>query len=156
MNAGIAAFHVNEPNVSFYSAAKDNLPVKFIAHASLQIGISNSNISLAPSAEYIQQGSQKDIIAGAMIKYKLIEESRYTGFVKGANLSLGALYRVSDAFIPCVQMEFANYAIGLSYDTNISRLTNATSGKGGFEISLRFINPNPFISKPEAKSPRFF
>ena len=156
MNAGVAAFHVNQPNVSFYSSEKDNLPIKIVMHGSLQFGIKNSNMSVLPSFIYTQQGSQKDIIAGAMIRYKLIEESRYTDFIKGAAFSLGGLYRVGDAFIPCLQLEFANYAIGLSYDSNISKLSNATSGKGGLEISLKFINPNPFIGATATKSPRFF
>ena len=54
-----------------------------------------------------------------------------------------------------MQLEFANYAMGMSYDVNTSGLIYATSGKGGFEISLRWINPNPFTGKPLTKTPRF-
>ena len=41
-------------------------------------------------------------------------------------------------------LEVANFAVGMSYDINVSSLKVASSGKGGFEISLRYTNPNPF------------
>jgi type IX secretion system PorP/SprF family membrane protein len=156
VNAGLAVFHINQPNVAFLSTEKDQLPVKFVFHGNSQIGFSNSKYSIVPSFLYVQQGTTKDIIAEGMLRIKLIEESKYTGFVKGAALSLGGEYRIDDAIIPQVQLEFSNYAMGLSYDVNTSGLTTATSGRGGFEISLRWINPNPFTGKTVTKTPRFF
>ena len=91
------------------------------------------------------QGSQKEITFGTMIKYKLKEESKYTGVIKSTVLSLGCFYRNRDAVIPYFLMEMDKYTIGISYDTNISSLTAATTGRGGFEISLRFGTPSPFL-----------
>jgi hypothetical protein len=42
-------------------------------------------------------------------------------------------------------MEYANYAIGFSYDINTSGLQTASNARGGMEITLRFVNPNPFL-----------
>jgi type IX secretion system PorP/SprF family membrane protein len=156
INAGVSFFHLNQPNISFYSTSKDDLPIKIVMHAALQFGLKNSKLSFCPSFVYMQQESLKNIIVGTFLRYKLIEESKYTGFVKGAAISFGGHYRVGDAFIPSVQLELAHYAIGICYDVNTSNLKNASSGKGGIEISLRYCNPNPFTSKPSSKSPRFF
>jgi len=157
MNTGISFFHVSQPNVSFYSASKDNLPIKMVIHTNMLISFKNTKQSLIPSFEYIQQGPLKNIVAGILLRLKLMDESKYTGRVKGAAISLGGNCRIGDALIPQVMMEFANYAIGLSYDVNTSGLTGVTSGKGGFEISLRYINPNPFTGKSiSTKTPRFF
>ena len=156
INLGMALFHINQPNIAFFSTEKDPLPVKIVLHGNSQIGFGNSKYSLEPSFIYIQQGASKDIIAGALIRIKLQEESKYTGFIKGAALSLGSLYRFGDALIPDIQLEFSGYAMGISYDVNTSGLTYATSGKGGLEVSLRWINPNPFTGKPLSKTPRFF
>ena len=156
MKLGFAVFHLNSPNISFYSSAKNILPMKLVTHCDFQFALNNSNISLAPSFVYIQQGSQQNIIAGTLLRFNLIEESKYTGFVKGAAASFGGFYRPGDAIIPTVQLEMSNYAIGLSYDVNISDLRNVSFGKGGFEISLRYINPNPFTGRSVSKSPRFF
>jgi type IX secretion system PorP/SprF family membrane protein len=147
MNAGVAAFHVNKPDLSFYSTTLDNLPMKIVVHATSQIGFKNTKNSIVPALIYMQQGPLKNIIAGFLVRRSLMAASKYTGNIKGAAISFGGLYRVGDAVIPQVQIEFANYAIGFSYDINISGLTNITAGKGGFEISLRFINPNPFTGR---------
>jgi type IX secretion system PorP/SprF family membrane protein len=156
MNAGISVFHLNQPNISFNSTSKDNLPLKLVMHSAFQIGIKNSRISLAPSFLFMQQGSLQNIVVGTLIRYKLIEESKYTGFIKGAAISFGGHYRTGDAFIPSVQLEIAQYAIGISYDINTSNLKNASYGKGGIEFSLRFYNPNPFTGKSISKTPRLF
>lgn len=155
-NVGISVFHINSPNVSFYSTAKDNLPLKITGHGALQMGINNSKYSLEPSFEYVQQSSLKDIVAGLLMRIKLQDESKYTGFVKGAALSLGSYYRIGDAVIPAIQLEIAEYALGVSYDINTSALKAVSQGRGGFEISIRYNNPNPFTGKPTTKTPRFF
>jgi len=79
-----------------------------------------------------------------MIRYLLRPQSKYTGFIKETAILFGGHYRTGDAFIPSVMIEMANYAIGISYDVNISSLKTVSSGKGGVEIVLRYINPNPF------------
>ncbi len=78
--------------------------------------------------------------------------------MKESAFYLGGYYRVSDAFIPSVMVEFANYALGLTYDVNVSKLRTATNAKGGIEISLRYSTPNPFTykyGKGRSKSVRF-
>jgi hypothetical protein len=84
---------------------------------------------------------------GSNFRYQLREESKYTGYVKGSAVSLGVFYRNKDAVISSFLFEFSHYAIGISYDSNISNLKTASQGRGGIEISLRFLNPNPFMSK---------
>ena len=80
-----------------------------------------------------------------MVKYYFSENSKYTGLIKRSSIGFGAYYRNKDAMILSTLIEFGQYAIGYSYDLNISRLANASNGRGGSEISLRFVTPNPFI-----------
>ena len=79
-----------------------------------------------------------------MVRHTIKEESKYTGLLKETAILLGVYYRVGDAIIPSFMFEMANYAVGISYDINISSLTEASEGAGGFEISFRYITPNPF------------
>jgi len=149
INAGAAVFHINQPDQTFYgtydpSMAGVKLYMRWVGHALVEYSIPNSNMQLIPSVVYYLQGPAQETDFGLKVRYILRQDSKYTGYVKGAALDLGGYYRVGDAFIPMVQVEFSNYAIGISYDVNVSSLTTATSGAGGFEISLRFINPNPF------------
>ena len=147
-NVGAAIYHINQPNMSYYGSSADGtkLYMRYVFHGYLLYGIQNSNISLVPSFVYYMQGPATEFDAGLKIRYVLKQESKYTGINKGSAFDIGAFYRVGDAIAALVQLEFGSYAIGISYDVNVSDLTTASSGKGGFELSLRFLNPNPFMS----------
>jgi hypothetical protein len=75
----------------------------------------------------------------------LREDSKYTGYVKGATVSLGGFYRNKDAFVTAGVIEFSSYSLRVSYDINVSKLKAASCGKGGIGFSIRFLNPSPFL-----------
>jgi type IX secretion system PorP/SprF family membrane protein len=143
---GASVFHVNQPSYSFYGTG-EKLYLKMVGYANAEIGIANSNVSIVPGVVYSQQGTAGELLAGTMFQYQLTADSKYTGFVKASSLSLGAYYRGNDAVIATALFKISQYAIGVSYDVNISSLKTASTGRGGFEISLRFVNPNPFLYK---------
>jgi hypothetical protein len=84
------------------------------------------------------------ITFGNLFRYQLSDASKYTKLKNSSAVSFGLYYRLKDAIIPMVQFEYQSFALGISYDYNTSKLSAGTNGNGGFEISLRFINPNPF------------
>lgn len=143
---GASVFHVNQPSYSFYGTG-EKLYLKMVGYANAEIGVPNSNVSIVPGVVYSQQGTSGELLAGTMFQYQLTADSKYTGFVKASSLSLGAYYRGNDAIIATALFKISQYAIGVSYDVNISGLKTASTGRGGFEISLRFVNPNPFLYK---------
>ena len=153
VHAGLSLFHLNNPSYSYYSSS-EKLYTKIVGHADVLFGIKNTNIALMPGIIYMQQGPSSEIYPGCFFRYMLKEQSKFTGFVKGASIMFGTHFRTStinsDAFIPSLQLEVAEYTFGVSYDMNISGLKTATSGMGGFEISLRYGNPNPFLYKSAA------
>ena len=57
------------------------------------------------------------------------------------------MYRGKDAFIGVVQYEIKNYVIGLSYDINVSKLTSSTTGRGAYEISLRYMGVSEYLRR---------
>ncbi|HEY6159728.1 MAG TPA: PorP/SprF family type IX secretion system membrane protein [Bacteroidia bacterium] len=144
-NAGISVSHFSRPKQSFLSTEAEQLHWKWTAHIGSLFGIPNSNYSIGPSLLYMHQGSLNELTFGGLIKYMLRDDSKYTGYVKGAAFSLGCYYRKKDALIPYFLLEMGTYSLGLSYDVNISGLTAGTSGRGGFEIALRFNLPSPFL-----------
>jgi type IX secretion system PorP/SprF family membrane protein len=141
-NGGIAVHHVNRPNNSFYDSG-EKLNMKIAGYANAIAGIGNSNFALVPSIMYIQQGKTTELILGSMFRYTLRDESKYTGFAHASALSVGIHYRGQDAVITSLLFEIASYSIGISYDVNVSGLTSASNGRGGFELSLRFLSLNP-------------
>ncbi len=142
VNLGAAFFHLNRPNLNFYSY--DRLYPKLITHGSFNIGIRYFKIALMPSYLLAFQGPQKEITFGSLVRLKLREESRHTGTISEFSLLFGAHYRWLDAVAPSFGVDLGEYLILLSYDINTSLLANSTRAKGGFEITLRYRNPELF------------
>jgi len=105
---------------------------------------------------FARQDPAQELNIGTMVRYQLKESSKHTGNIKGVAVSFGGYYRAGDAFIPAFMLEVANFALGVSYDVNVSGLTKASNGKGGMEISLRFINPSPFRKSLSKQGPSFY
>jgi len=139
---GLAVYHPNKPDYSFYETG-ENLEMKTVLHGDMLIGIPNTSLSILPGVIFYSQGKLHELTAGAMFRYLLKEESNYTDFEKGRAISLGAHFRTKDAFIASMLLEISNFDIGISYDFNISPLETASSGRGGFEIALRYTMKNP-------------
>lgn len=146
-NIGVAVHHLNKPAYSFYSESANKLPMKMVFHGNAVIGLKNTNLILEPSYFVAIQGGHHEITPGVMFKYVLGQSSMYTGAKKSSAFSLGAFFRVGDAIVPMVRYEFTNWSIGTSYDINISGLSAASRARGGFEVSVRFMTPNPFGGK---------
>ena len=56
-----------------------------------------------------------------------------------SNVYAGLWYRLNDAIIPYVGLEFAGLRIGATYDINVSSLRTGSESRGGMEISLIYI-----------------
>ncbi len=144
-NLGVSVLHINQPEYSFYNTIPEKLYMKYVLQGSALVSIKNTNIAMAPHFMYVLQGKTQEIYAGGLLRYKLKQDSKYTGRNAGSAISLGAFYRAKDAIALNLLFELGQYAFGFSYDVNTSGLTKASGGRGGFEVSLRFINPNPFL-----------
>lgn len=151
-NIGAAVQHLNRPVYSYYGDGSSRLPLKMVFHGNASIGIKNYNLVLEPSYFVALQGGHHEITPGMMLKYILGQNSRYTDRKKSSAISFGTYLRVKDAIAPCIRYEFSNWSVGTSYDFNVSGLTAASRSRGGFEISLRYMTPNPFGKKSSVSS----
>lgn len=146
-NIGFSMLHLNKPSYSFYGQSDQKLPMKFVAHGNASIGLKNTNMVLEPSYFVAIQGGHHEIIPGFMAKYIFGQTSLYTDRKKSSALSYGLFFRINDAIVPMLRYEYSYYSIAASYDLNVSGLTAASRARGGFEISLRYMVPNPFGQK---------
>ncbi|MGZ4033459.1 MAG: PorP/SprF family type IX secretion system membrane protein [Bacteroidia bacterium] len=155
VNLGVSVFHLHQPTYSFYGEKAQKLYTKIVLHGDAAIGVKNTNLVLKPSYMIFIQGPTKEITPGLAFQYILQEGSKYTGNKKPAAFTLGGYYRVQDAFIGTAKFEYSNYAIGLSYDVNLSKLKTVSKTRGGFEISLRFISPGAFGKRSTTSKSKF-
>ncbi len=143
---GAAMFHILQPKYSFLNSSPiEQLYPRYVIHGMATIGIKNTALAIVPAFLFQKQGPNQELFAGTLVRYMLKEDSKYTGYVKGASISAGGYYRNKDAFVAAALFEFGSYGVGISYDFNVSGLSTVSSGRGGYEITLRFLNPAPFL-----------
>ncbi|MBI2968659.1 MAG: PorP/SprF family type IX secretion system membrane protein [Bacteroidetes bacterium] len=138
-NLGLGVQHLSKPRQSFYQK-EDISYMRFVANGGAEIAPRNIHMSFIPNFIILQQGAQREINVGTMIKYILQESSKYTGWVDETAIALGGWYRFGDAVIINGRLNYKNITFGLSYDINVSDLTAASSYKGGLEVSLTYID----------------
>lgn len=143
LKLGATYQHLNKQQIDFGSTP-DELYSKLAFHGESNISVSSSNVSFRPSYIYQKQGPSQEILVGSLIRYSFGHDSQYTGLMNQTALFIGVHARIGDALIPSVGYEIANWKITASYDANMSGLSTVSNGVGGFEISLIFVNPNPF------------
>lgn len=139
LNAGVSVFHINKPNQSFSKTDNDRLNTKFILHGNAELKINNRNTYILPVLIMTSQNRLNELETGALVKFGLGLNSRYTGLRKSSSISWGALYRVKDAVILVMNVNYKNtLSFGFSYDVNVSKLRSATKARGGLELFLSY------------------
>lgn len=138
-NAGYAVFHINRPSYSFFNKEDDPLYMRHAIFANASIGIGQTTMSIDPGIYVQLQGASREILIGADYKVHLTDGSKVTGQIKDSYVSLGAFYRYGDAAITRVIYNYSDYAIGMSYDFNVSSLSEVSRYRGGMEIFFRWM-----------------
>jgi len=134
---GISAYHYRLGKTSFFNN-NERLNTRMCAYFNGDFNIRNSINSIMPTILYMKQGTSTEIIAGALFKFILGDPSTYTALKKPRALSIGGYYRFKDAIVPSLLFQYNRYAIGVSYDINVSALTPASKRNGGLEVMLRY------------------
>jgi hypothetical protein len=87
-------------------------------------------------ADYFMQGANRMAQGGFLYTHNF----DHTGDDAKLSLSGGAVYRWKDALIPVIKINTNKLSIGLSYDVNISKLRTASQYRGGFELTLSYLD----------------
>ena len=145
IQVGIAAHHLNKAKLSFMNLANEKYYHRYVAHGNATIGLNNSSWAVQPAFVYQRKGKEQELVIGTTFKYLITEKSHVTGFKAQFDFALGAYYRFrSDAIIPTLYLNYANWEFGVGYDVNVSALSSATKFRGGLELMLKFVTPNPY------------
>lgn len=152
MYLGIAYHHFNKAKkIGFYTQTNMELTPKWVASAGIRTSVTEYNY-ITLEADYSMQGAYKEMIGGVLYSMKLEspDEPRY--IIHG-----GAYLRWNDAIIPVAKLEMKPLSFAMSYDVNISRLTQGSRGHGGFELSIvyqKFLDRENIVTNA-VRCPRF-
>ncbi len=145
---GLAVYHINRPKYALLQQG-GKLPMRFVFHSDILLPL-HETLYLYPTLLYQYQNKQSELVIGTLFKYVLRSASKFTSHTSEWSFSGGANVRITnvlDAIIPQFYFNVANFSVGLSYDVNVSKLHTYSKYRGGFELSLRFINPDGFIHR---------
>lgn len=138
LRVGVAAYHLTKPKYTFLANGDDALAMRFSGFVESEFAVRHSNFSFMPALYYQYQNGLQDVLMGTYIKYSITPSSVATSLVKGFSIAYGPFYRFGDAFVNKLLIDYNGYALGFAYDVNISPLTRASKGRGGFEIMFHW------------------
>lgn len=136
---GASAAHLNRP-IERFTENSARTPIRFTAHGGARIRASEI-LDIVPNGLVMYQGNTNEISVGAYAQLMVNNQS---------NILFGGNYRVKDAAIAFVGLQFKNMVFGLSYDVNTSTFQRASNSNGGLELSISLIGRNGIIG------PNFF
>lgn len=130
---GLGLFHFTKPKVAFQKQYDIVLNPKWVVNAGLSVPVSDAS-KLIVYADYFMQGGAKQVQGGLLLSHDLAsyDENRKTV------ISGGAFYRLNDALVPVVKLDYNQFGIGITYDVNISKLKSASQYRGAYEITLSY------------------
>lgn len=123
---GLSGFNVNQP---YTNIVKESMrPVRWSLFVEKQL-VQKKAFRLELLSAVLKQQEYLEIQLGLLSKITI-----------GPDLILesGLSYRSSDALIPYLGIGRSSLQLGLSYDMNISELQNASAGRGGPELFLKY------------------
>lgn len=143
---GASAYHINRPKVNYVDKTWD-LKTRATIHAGVTLPVSDVVTVNASIINQTQNKASETTLGAALGLSPNGDPDNPT------NVYIGTWFRLKDAIIPYVGLEFGGLRIGASYDINISSLKAATGSRGGSEFSLIYIKRK--IGGKNIPCPRF-
>ena len=134
----LGAYHLNMPNQEFGAGSVYRLPVRFSYLLTGRIDVIDTKFSFVPAIVYQQQGKASMYLIGTYAKFRTRVGTKTTGQKTENGIGAGLFYRGKDAFVFKLLYEMGDYAIGASYDMNVSGFRTVSKYYGGIEVSLRY------------------
>jgi type IX secretion system PorP/SprF family membrane protein len=147
--AGVSMYHVNRHEETFSDTGRYYLAPRITLHGGGRFPIGEFN-AFHFSANHSRQAGATNTMLGGAYELNLNANSD-----SPTSLYIGTWYRLNDAVIPYIGLEFGDLHLGATYDVNISKLKPASNLRGGAEISLIYIKHAADRSLDKLNCPKF-
>ena len=143
---GVAAHHMNRPDISLLSEGTDELPLKmtYVAGYIWDVNEKIDNIKL--TAIYRSQGTHNQLNIGTHIDFNPVLLGMW---YRGGSVFGGEMgsFTNHDALAFLVGFKWANISFMYSYDVTISQLGSETTGAHEFSMSYNFVSKDKYKNK---------
>ncbi len=150
VNIGVALYHWNRPNYSFFNTAKERLFMRTSIFANGVIRLGTLDFTIEPGIYFHSQAVMREFLIGGYARY-IFDEEFQGAANKGSSIAIGLFNRNNDAVIAKFLLGFSGVNIGLSYDFNTSELANMSNGRGGTELFLQWVINNSSKTKSRTR-----
>lgn len=146
IDVGFSAFNITSPTYSFLSGSEANVAPRMMAYTKANIDLGKSNWTFNPGVYYQNQNKAQETLIQSIFGVKL-------GEAKVTELQFGPGYRIGDAVVGYVGLNWKDLKIGFAFDGNVSDFKTATSGSGAYELALNYEwekkkKPEPELFEP--------
>jgi type IX secretion system PorP/SprF family membrane protein len=138
---GFSGFNLLESKESLFGA-NNRLPFRSYLHLGSRINITEF-FYIIPKILIMNQREFREQTYAAEVGYYLKTPETF--------LLAGFIFRNRDATVLTFGVKKENFILRLAYDINVSTLNNASSGRGGFEISLTYVYKSKEKKDPHEK-----
>lgn len=129
LDIGVAAFHVNMPQQTFWKDNNQRLAMRKVIHANFETYLTD-RIILNTNAIYQVQGAARYLSTGGGAGYYLDDDKSI--------VNAGLWYWAENGFVPYVGLVYNNLQFGLTYDITTSPLSESARKPGSIELSIIF------------------
>ncbi len=134
MKLGASVMHLNQAKETFINSS-NRLGMRPIANLEIVYRTSDNYI-FKPSIYYTSQKKASELVFGFSGNVNLVRGKSRQFNTQTNEWTHGIYYRLGDALILSTGYKFTNTTLTLSYDRTLSKLTQANSGNGAFELSI--------------------
>ncbi len=146
---GASMYHINRPKETFKDGGNFVLNARTTIQAGGKVPVGTYNY-IHFAANHSLQAKAHNTMAGAAYSLNVNNSEE-----DPTNVYLGCWYRLKDALIPYMGLEFGELQFGATYDVNISPLKTASNSRGGVEISLIYIRKYTDPNMKKLNCPKF-
>ena len=163
---GMSMLHLSQPDMALIgrsSGYEERLARRSVIHGGGEFRLSDQ-VYILPSFIVMEQSPNREVTIGSFARY----DYQKSKLDKNSSLYFGSWFRwfyrpdISsgyDALVLAARWDKNRLSCGLSYDVNLSSLTQATRGVGGPELSVIYIGDwsgtRDKVSKHKVDCPRF-
>ena len=132
---GLSLFNMNRAYQADRSMSERSF-LQGVFHGEISMGLKRTTYTISPMWLVQWAGPSSEVNFGAMIRHAFREGAKYTDLVQRSSIGFGIHHRWRDAVIVNMVYDSGTYAIGMSYDVNVSPLRAATNFKGAIELTF--------------------
>jgi type IX secretion system PorP/SprF family membrane protein len=134
LDLGIGAYHLLRPKTNFYGQEQQKLPIHLTLSGLGTLRIASPFDIQLHFLQQLQEKYRETLFGGLGIFHLSQKRGRET------QLHVGLGYRTAGSYIPTVALQFKQWYVGVSYDTDntdFNRILNTR--QGGPEVHIRYI-----------------